>query len=53
MLTSSYYEGKGFNQYEQSSDFYEKKGTKPKVYNFTNQNCTFISPTHTFPWRET
>ena len=52
-MISSYYEGNGFNQYEQSSDFFEKKGTKPKVYNSNIHNCTFFSPFYTFPWRET
>ena len=28
------------------------KGTIPKGYNLYNNNCTFISPIYTFPWRE-
>ena len=28
------------------------KGTKAKGYNLYNQNCTFISPIYSFPWRE-
>ena len=27
-------------------------GTIPKGYNLYNNNCTFISPINTFPWRE-
>ena len=29
------------------------KGTIPKGYNLYNNNCTFIYPIYTFPWRET
>ena len=32
--------------------FKGKKGTIPKGYNLYNNNCTFISPIYTFPWRE-
>ena len=31
----------------------KKNGTIPKGYNLYNNNCTFISPIHTFAWRET
>ena len=27
--------------------------TIPKGYHLYNKNCTFISPIHTYPWRET
>ena len=27
--------------------------TIPKGYHLCNNNCTFISPIYTYPWRET
>ena len=51
MVISSYYEGKGFNNYKESSGF--KNGTVPKSYNLQNNNCTYISSIYTFLWLET
>ena len=31
----------------------KENGTIPKGYNLYDNNCTFISPIYTFPWRET
>ena len=36
-----------------SQNDFIKNSTIPKGYNLYNNNCTFISPIYTFPWRET
>ena len=51
VITSSNYERKkGLQINTTVNDF---KGTTPNSCNLYNNNCTFISPIHTFPWRET
>ena len=40
-----------FKKYKQSSDFINS--TIQKTYHLSYNNCTFISPINTFPWRET
>ena len=39
------------NKYSQV--IFIENGTIPKGYNVYDNNCTFISPIYTFPWRET
>ena len=53
IMVSSKFEGKKFQRVKQSTWFLLKNGTLPKSYNLHNNNCTFFSPIHTFPWRET
>ena len=49
-MISSSYEGKESQKLETVT---ELKGTIPQGYNLYNNNSTFISLIHTFPWRET
>ena len=55
------FEVSSFNYTEVSVDFQRvisnsrniHKVTVPQGYNLYNNNCTFVSPIYTFPWRET
>ena len=52
-MVSSKFEGKSFQQIQTAKMIFIKNGTIPKGYQLYNNNCTFISPIYTFPWRET
>ena len=52
-MVSSRFEGKIFQRVQTVKMIFIKNGTIPKGYNLDNNNCTFISPIYTFPWRET
>ena len=44
---------KGFKEAKQSQVIFIKSGTIPESNKLFYNNCTFISPFYTFPYRET
>ena len=52
-MVSSKFERKSFQRIQTVKMIFIKNGTIPKSYNLYNNNCTFISPIYTLPWRET
>ena len=52
-MVSSKFEGKSFQRIQTVKMIFIKDCTIPKSYNLYKNNCTFVSPIDTNPWRET
>ena len=50
---SSKVEGKSFQRSQTVKKWFYKEWYNTESYNFYNNNCTFIAPIYSFPWRET